>query len=52
MNLEVFEESAQRTDENLRQLAATIWTPIGRFSGDVPARTTTHGLPERLYGIV
>src|SRR3989442_1396079 len=25
---------------------------MGMFSADVPARTTTHGLPERLYGMV
>jgi hypothetical protein len=29
-------------------MRATTWTPMGMFSGDVPARTTTHGLPDRL----
>ena len=34
------------------QLRATSCTPIGRPSGEVPARTTAQGLPPRLYGIV
>ena len=32
------------------QFAATTWTPIGRPSFEVPALTTTHGLPVRLKG--
>ena len=34
------------------QLRATTCTPMGKPSGEVPARTTAHGLPPRLYGIV
>jgi hypothetical protein len=29
-----------------RKLPATTWTPIGIPSDEVPARTTTQGLPE------
>ena len=35
-----------------RQGPATTCTPIGRPSGETPARTTTHGQPLKLYGKV
>ena len=39
---------AARSATRSFQLRATTWTPIGMFSGEVPARTTTQGLPVRL----